>query len=83
VSLQLHDKPGAVAAVASILAAENISIESIVQRGKARADQDRQTAPFILITHDTLEPSIRAAMARIEMDGHVAASPRVIRIERM
>ena len=83
VSLQLHDKPGAVAAVARILAEEEISIESIVQRGKARADQDRQTAPFILITHDTLEPSIRAAMARIEKDGHVAGSPRVIRIERM
>ena len=32
----------------------------------------RATAPFMLITHDTLEPSIRKAMARIEKDGHVA-----------
>lgn len=82
VALQLHDRPGAVAAIARILADEKISIESIVQRGKSAPDAPRATAPFILITHDTLEPSIRKAVARIEKDGHVAGSPRVIRIER-
>ncbi|MCB1378434.1 MAG: homoserine dehydrogenase [Alphaproteobacteria bacterium] len=83
VALELHDKPGAVAAVARILADEKISIESIVQRGKQEKDTPRATAPFILITHDTVESSIRAAMSRIETDGHVAASPRLIRIERL
>ena len=83
VALQLHDKPGAVASIARILADEKISIESIVQRGKLAKDEARATAPFILITHDTLEPSIRKAMAKIEKDGHVAGAPRVIRIERL
>jgi homoserine dehydrogenase len=83
VALQLHDRPGAVAAVAKILADEKISIESIVQRGKSAAATQRATAQFILITHDTLEPAIRKAMARIEKDGHVAGAPRVIRIERL
>jgi homoserine dehydrogenase len=83
VALQLLDKPGAVAAVARILADENISIESIVQRGKAHKDDERATAPFILITHDTVETAIRKAMAIIETDGHVATPPRVIRIERL
>jgi homoserine dehydrogenase len=82
VALQLHDKPGAVAAVARILADEKISIESIVQRGTA-SNETRDTAPFILITHNTLEPSIRKAMAKIEKDGHVVGHPRVIRIERL
>lgn len=82
VALQLRDKPGAVAAVAGILADEKISIESIVQRGRPIAEEVRDTAQFTLITHDTLEASIRKAMARIEKDGHVAGSPRVIRIER-
>jgi homoserine dehydrogenase len=82
VALELHDRPGAVAAVATILAKENISIESIVQRGK-RGDEARQTATFILITHDTVETAIRAAIARIEKDGHVASKPRLIRIERL
>jgi homoserine dehydrogenase len=83
VALQLLDKPGAVASIAKILADEKISIESIVQRGKPNKEATRSTAQFTLITHDTLEPSIRKAVARIEKDGHVAGTPRVIRIERL
>ena len=82
VALDLHDKPGAVAAIATILAEAKISIESIVQRGKADATAPRATAQFILITHDTLEAALKQAMAKIEKDGHVAGPPRVIRIER-
>jgi homoserine dehydrogenase len=83
VALELHDKPGAVAAIASVLAEAKISIESIVQRGKKDKDETRSTASFILITHDTLETSIHKAMQRIEKDGHVAKPPRFIRIERL
>jgi homoserine dehydrogenase len=83
VALELHDKPGAVAAISSILADAKISIESIMQRGKTDKNQTRATASFILITHDTLETSIKKAMERIEKDGHVAKAPRVIRIERL
>ena len=83
VALELHDKPGAVAAVARILADEKISIESIFQRGKQAKDTPRATAAFILITHDTVETAMRAALSRIETDGHVASPPRMIRIERL
>ena len=80
VALELYDRPGAVAAIATALANERISIESIVQRAPA---QEGSTAHFILITHNTLESAMRAALAHIEKDGHVAASPRMIRIERL
>jgi homoserine dehydrogenase len=83
VALQLLDKPGAVAAIAKIFADEKISIESIVQRGKPTTETQRATAQFTLITHDTVEASIRKAMKSIEKDGHVAGAPRVIRIERL
>ena len=83
VALELHDKPGAVAAVARILADEKISIESIFQRGKQAKDTPRATAPFILITHDTVETAMREALSHIETDGHVASRPRMIRIERL
>jgi len=83
VALELHDRPGAVAAIAGLLADQQISIESIVQRGKQEKDTPRATAPFILITHNTLETAMRAALARIEKDGHVASPPRMIRIERL
>ena len=69
--------------VAKILAEEKISIESIFQRGKLEKDEARATAPFILITHDTVESAMRAALERIEADGHVAGRPRMIRIERL
>lgn len=83
VALELHDRPGAVAAIARILADEEISIESIVQHGTRTKDEKRATAPFILITHNTLVTAMRSALARIERDGHVAAKPRMIRIERL
>ncbi len=83
VALELVDRPGAVASIARILADEKISIESIVQRGKQEKDAPRATATFILITHNTLDTAIRAAMAKIEKDGHVASKPRLIRIERL
>jgi len=83
VALELVDRPGAVASIARVLADEKISIESIVQRGKQEKDTPRATATFILITHDTLDTAIRAAIAKIEKDGHVASKPRLIRIERL
>jgi homoserine dehydrogenase len=83
IALELRDRPGAVAAVASILADEKISIASIVQRAPRSAEEARATAPFILITHDTLEVSMREALQRIERDGHAETKPRMIRIERL
>ncbi len=89
VALELFDRSGEVAAVARIFADNNISIESIVQRGPASLSvhehhdgSARDTAPFILITHDTLESAMRAALEAITEQGHVAVPPRMIRIER-
>lgn len=80
VALELFDRPGAVAAIASILADERISIESIVQRAPAK---EGAVASFMLVTHKTIDSSMRQALARIEKDGHVASKPRTIRIERL
>jgi homoserine dehydrogenase len=80
VALELYDKPGAVAAIARILADEKISIESIVQKAPAK---EGAIASFMLVTHKTLDSSMRQALVRIERDGHVAARPREIRIDRL
>ncbi len=93
VAMNLPDQPGEVAAIARAFADEGISIESIVQKGRSitRAvplrggeggTRERPTAPFILITHDTQESAMRAALARIEAEGHCVGKPRMIRIER-
>jgi homoserine dehydrogenase len=80
VALELYDKPGAVAAIARILADEKISIESIVQKAPAK---EGAVASFMLVTLKTLDSSMRQALTRIEKDGHVASKPRTIRIERL
>ncbi len=43
----------------------------------------RDTAAFILITHDTLESAMRRALETIIDKGHAVAKPRMIRIERL
>ncbi len=87
VALELFDRSGEVAAVARTLSEEGISIESIVQRAPVSTGGGttgkRRTAPFILISHDTLESAMRGALERIEEEGHAASKPRMIRIERL
>lgn len=84
IALELFDRPGEVAAVAQRMADHNISLESIVQHTSDNPGENtpRETAPFIIITHDTMERDVRAALEEIEKGGHLADKPRMIRIER-
>ncbi len=93
VAMELYDRPGEMAKIARVFADARISIESIVQKGPGIArsvpgsgegkGETRETAPFILITHDTTEQAMRTAMERIEKEGLCAGRPRMIRIERL
>lgn len=85
IALELFDRPGEVAAVAQCMADHDISLDSIIQRPESPGPQDRprETAPFILITHDTTEKSIRDALIEMESQGRLAKEPRMIRIERL
>ena len=89
IRLSVYDRTGAFAAIASRMAKQGISIESIVQRRK-RAElpgfkrQDAGTpAAVVMITHQTTEAAIRKALAAIERDGHVDSKPQMIRIEQL
>jgi hypothetical protein len=85
VALEMRDRPGELAGVAKAFSDEGISIESVIQRGPAvsRSKADADIAPFVLITHDTLESAMRTALDKIEAQGHVASRPRMVRIERL
>ncbi len=84
IALELFDRPGEVAAVAQCMATHNISLASIMQHTADMVEKGakRETAPFIIITHDTMESDVRSALDEIENGGHLASKPRVIRIER-
>ena len=57
------DKPGVLSQLAQIMSARGISIEAIIQK-EPQAGEDR--VPVIMLTNDTLESNLRAAIDEIE-----------------
>ncbi len=76
--LLVIDQPGVIADVAAALRDENISMESMIQRG--RAEGEGEAVPVIIMTHETDEAQIQRALARIAKLEAVAEQPRLIRI---
>ena len=88
--LSVYDKPGAMAAIATRMGEQNVSLESIVQRrakatlpGSDGLTEPGEPANVVLITHKTNEQAIRNALTAIEADGKIADKPQVIRIEQL
>ncbi|MEX0591270.1 MAG: homoserine dehydrogenase [Xanthobacteraceae bacterium] len=89
IRLAALDRPGTMAAISRAMAAENISLESIVQRhanARPHGGDDPKSAagpaPVILITYATNEDAVRRALAAIEREGVLAEAPQMIRIEK-
>jgi homoserine dehydrogenase len=89
IRLAAVDRPGTFAAIARLLAAEKISLESIMQRHHGTrphgGDDPRSPnapAPVILITYATSEDAVRRALKAIKQQGVIAGKPQVIRIEK-
>jgi homoserine dehydrogenase len=89
IRLAVVDRSGTAATIASRMAEQTISLESIVQRRRDRrphGGEDPRSAdkpaPVVLVTYATSEDAVRRALAGIEQDGVLAEKPQVIRIER-
>jgi homoserine dehydrogenase len=90
IRLSVYDRTGAFAAIATRMAEQGISLESIVQKhprtglpGSGRPSNADEPTPVVMITHETTEASIRQALDAIEADGHVCEKPQMIRIEKL
>jgi homoserine dehydrogenase len=88
VRLSVFDRPGAMASIAKRMGDREVSLESVVQRRPrgARPGIDAKPKPGLptgvtLITHETTEEAIRAALDAIYKDGNVSETPQMIRIE--
>ncbi|MBQ0799899.1 MAG: homoserine dehydrogenase [Porticoccaceae bacterium] len=57
------DKPGVLSQLATIMSARGISIEALIQK-EPRPGEDR--VPLIMLTNETLESNLRAALTEIE-----------------
>lgn len=80
IRLTVEDRAGVFAGIATHMATNGISLESIVQRPQTGREASSQT--IILVTHATREDALRSAVAAISADGYLVGSAQVIRIER-
>ncbi len=75
--LKVEDRPGVVAEISAILRDEDVSLESVLQRGHSPGLH----VPLVLTTHQAQEGRMRRAVSRIAELAAVAESPCLIRIE--
>ncbi|MGH6933180.1 MAG: ACT domain-containing protein, partial [Dongiaceae bacterium] len=73
------DRPGVIADVAAALRDEAVSMEAMIQRARA----PDEAVPVVLTTHETVEASMRRALARIAELNTVVEPPHMIRIETL
>ncbi|MEK0083370.1 homoserine dehydrogenase [Benzoatithermus flavus] len=78
IRLMVVDQPGVLADISAVLRDHNVSIESLIQRGR----NPGQAVPIVLTSHDALEADMRGALQRIGALASVLEPPRMIRIER-
>ena len=77
IRLMVVDQPGVIADVAAALRDEQVSMASMIQRGRAPGE----AVPVVLTTHVTVEAAMRRALNRIALLATVREPPRMIRIE--
>ena len=80
--LRLHvaDKPGVMAAVTKILADRTISIDAMIQKEPA---QGKKEADVVILTHQTIEKNINAAIAEIEAIPSITSKLVKLRMETL
>ncbi|MDC9824328.1 homoserine dehydrogenase [Devosia sp. ZB163] len=87
IRLNVRDVPGAFAAIASRMGAAGISLESVIQRPDLRVSEPgvtgTDTRTVVLLTHSTMEQTVRDALAAIRSDGFIVGDPQMIRIEQL
>ncbi|MCB2114813.1 MAG: ACT domain-containing protein, partial [Rhodobacteraceae bacterium] len=74
--MELTDKPGALAKVATVLGEAGISIDRMRQYGHADA-----SAPVLIVTHKSTRDAIDHAIGRLPATGVVVGEPVALRIE--
>ncbi|MHB0950466.1 MAG: homoserine dehydrogenase [Allorhizobium sp.] len=80
IRLTVVDRTGVFASIATKMADNGISLESIVQRSQHAAADAPVT--IILVTHATMEDAVRKAVSAIRGEGYLVGEPQMIRIER-
>jgi homoserine dehydrogenase len=79
IRLMVRDQPGVIADVSAALRDEQVSLESMLQRGRSQT----KAVPVVLTTHETMEAAMLRALDRIGSLESVIEPPCMIRIEEL
>lgn len=71
------DRPGVMSRITGVLGKNNISISSMIQKGRKAAE----AVPVVMMTHEAVERDVRKALEEIDKMDCVAAPTMVIRVE--
>ena len=71
------DRPGVLSQLSGVLGKHNISISSVLQRGR----KDGQTVPVVMTTHSAVERDVQAALREANALPSVSAPTTWVRIE--
>ena len=74
--MELQDKPGALAKIATLLGEAGISIDRMRQYG-----HEEKSAPVLIVTHKTGPMALKSAIGAMAETGALASDPVAIRIE--
>jgi homoserine dehydrogenase len=71
------DKPGVLSRISGVLGKNNISISSVIQKGRGAAE----AVPLVMMSHEAVERDVRKALDEINKMDCVAGPTMVIRVE--
>jgi len=71
------DKPGVLSRISGVLGKNNISISSVIQKGRDAAE----AVPLVMMSHEAVERDVRNALDEINKMDCVAGPTMVIRVE--
>lgn len=81
--LRVADETGVLADITRILADSGISIDALLQKESEQVDDANGETDIILITHETIEKNVNAAIARIESLATVVSKVTKLRMEAL
>lgn len=81
--LRVADQTGVLADITRILAESGISIDALLQKESEQVDDANGETDIILITHETVEKNVNAAIARIESLATVVSKVTKLRMEAL
>ncbi len=72
-----QDKPGVLSKISGILGAHQISIESVIQKGRGFGE----AVPVVMMTHEAQEQNVRLALGEIDRSPVVTEPTVLLRVE--